>query len=113
MTSKNESGKIQVSKTKKESKMNVLFTKLQKKTIDQFDEMLADDYISYYGIEPTEMAEYADEFVAVCYQYNEETGEHEPRMPDELPFAEESYPDDQTIKYTYGGCSVTKMRLGN
>lgn len=90
--------------------MNVLFTKLQK-VVDQYDRMLADDYISYYGIEPTEMAEYADEFVAVCYKYNEETCEHEPRMPDELPFAEVSHINDHLTKYTYGGCSVTVIRI--
>lgn len=93
--------------------MNVLFTKLQKKVIDQYDRMLADDYISYYRIDPTEMAEYADEFVAVCYKFNEETYEHEPRMPDELPFADVSYPNDHSIKYTYGGCSVTRIYFGN
>lgn len=93
--------------------MNVLFTKLQKKVIDKYDRKLADDYISYYGIDPTEMAEYADEFVAVCYKFNEETYEHEPRMPDELPFADVSYPNDHLITYTYGDCSVTRMCFRN
>lgn len=89
--------------------MNALFIPLRKKVIDQFDRMLADDYVSYYGVDPTEYAEYADEFVAICYKYNEETCEHEPRMPDELPFADVKYLDNGLVKYTYGNCSVTKM----
>ena len=51
---------------------------------------------------------YADEFVAVCYKYNEQTGEHEQRTPSELPFADVQYSDDgEFATYTYGGCSET------
>lgn len=90
--------------------MNALFIPLRKKVIDKYDKMLADDYMTYYGIDADEAAEYADEFVAICYKYNEETCEHEPRMPDELPFADVIYLDNGLVKYTYGNCSVTKRK---
>lgn len=89
--------------------MNALFIPLRKKVIDQFDRTLASDYISYYGVDPTEMSEYADEFVAVCYKFNEETGEHEPRTPDELPFADVNYLENGMVSYKYGDCTVTKL----
>lgn len=92
--------------------MRAIFLQLQKTPITEEDRRLADDYITYYGIEPEKEHEYADEFVSVCYKYNEETGEHEPRTPDELPFADVSYPNDHSIKYTYGGCSVTRFYFG-
>ena len=55
--------------------MNTLLNFVKKLNIDQTDRNLAMDYISYFGIEEDELLEYADEFVAVCYTYNEETGE--------------------------------------
>ncbi|MBQ3944389.1 MAG: hypothetical protein II670_02110 [Alphaproteobacteria bacterium] len=91
--------------------MNALFTNL-KKIIDNTDRMLASDYLSYFGIDESEAYKYADEFVAICYDYNEETGEHEPKSPDNLTFAIVTYPTDHSIKYTYGGQSVTKIYLG-
>lgn len=89
--------------------MNALFIPLRKKVIDSTDRMLADDYITYYGVDPTEMSEYADEFVAICYKFNEETGEHEPRDADELPFSTITETDD-TITYEYNGQRITKMK---
>lgn len=89
--------------------MNALFIPLRKKVIDKFDKMLADDYVTYYGIDPTEYAEYADEFVSICYKFNEETYEHEPRNADELPFATVTETDD-TITYEYNGQRITKMK---
>lgn len=92
--------------------MDKLFIPLKKKTIDAYDRQLASDYISYYGIDKSEYNEYADEFVSVCYKYNEQTGEHEPRNADELPFADVEYPTDHSIKYTYGGQSITRFYYG-
>lgn len=92
--------------------MDKLFIPLKKKIIDAYDRQLASDYISYYGIDKSEYNEYADEFVAVCYKYNEETGEHEPRDADELPFADVEYPSEHCIKYTYGGQSITRFYYG-
>lgn len=88
--------------------MRAIFLQLQKTLITEEDRRLADDYVSYYGIEPEEEHEYADEFVSVCYKYNEETGEHEPRMPDELPFAEQIELPNGFVEYKYGCCSVIK-----
>lgn len=95
-------------KTKKDVKMNALLNQLQKKVITEEDRRLADDYLTYYGIQPGEEFEYADEFVSVCYKYNEETCEHEIRMPSELPFADVEYLSDHLVKYTYGNCSEIK-----
>lgn len=92
--------------------MDALFIGLKKKEIDAFDRKMASDYITYYGIDPSEYKEYADEFAAVCYKYNEETGEHEPRDADELPFANVEYPSAHCIKYTYGGQSITRFYYG-
>ena len=89
---------------------NLLFVPLKKKVITASDEMLAADYISYLGIDPTEYKEYADSFVEDCYNFNEETGEHEEKMPDELPFAEVKYIGDNLVSYTYNNCTVTKLR---
>lgn len=97
-----------VQKTK-EYKMKALLLKLQKKVIDQYDRMLADDYMTYYGIDADEAPEYADEFVSVCYKYNEETYEHERRNADELPFATVTETDN-TITYEYNGQRITKMK---
>lgn len=88
--------------------MEALLNKLQKLSITQADRSLADDYLTYYGIDAEEAWKYADEFVSVCYKYNEETGEHEARMPDELPFSEEEYLSENLVKYTYNNCSVIK-----
>ena len=92
--------------------MRAIFLQLQKIPITEEDRRLADDYVSYYGIEPEEEHEYADEFVSVCYKYNEETGEYEPRDADELPFADVEYPTDHSIKYTYHGQSITRFYYG-
>ena len=92
--------------------MEKLFIPLKKQKIDAYDRQLAADYISYYGIDPTEYNEYANEFVKVCYDYNEQTGEHEPTTPDKLPFANVEYPNDHSIKYTYGGQSITRFYYG-
>lgn len=97
-----------LTKKQKGQQMNTLLNFVKKLNIDQSDRNLAMDYISYFGIEEDELLEYADEFVSVCYTYNEETGEHEQRMPDELPFADVEYLDNGFVKYTYGDCSVTK-----
>ena len=87
--------------------MDAIFNYLRK-VIDQGDRELASDYLSFYGIDETEAFRYADEFVAVCYKYNEQTGEHEQRTPSELPFADVQYSDDgKFATYTYGGCSET------
>ena len=88
--------------------MNTLLNFVKKLNIDQTDRNLAMDYISYFGIEEDELLEYADEFVAVCYTYNEETGEHEQRMPSELPFSTKENVGEHLVKYTYGDCSETK-----
>lgn len=90
---------------------NILLEKVNKK-LDQTDYNLAKDYLDYYAIQPDEIHRYIDEFVSVCYKYNKQTGEHEQRTPDELPFADVSYPSDHAIKYTYGGCSVTRIYFG-
>jgi len=87
---------------------NILLEKVRKK-LDASDYQMAKDYLDYYAIEPDEIHRYIDEFLSVCYKYNEQTGEHEQRTPDELPFADVSYPNDHSIKYTYGGCLVTKF----
>ena len=92
--------------------MDTLFIGLKKKMIDAYDKQLALDYVSYYGIEPDEYNEYSDGFVEECYKYNEETGEHEPRDADELPFADVEYPSKHCIKYTYGGQSITRFYYG-
>lgn len=88
--------------------MRAIFLQLQKIPITEEDRRLADDYISYYGIEPEEEHEYADEFASVCYKYNEKTGEHEPRTPDDLPFADKKYLDNGLVQYSYGGCTIIK-----
>lgn len=89
--------------------MDKLFILLKKKKIDEYDRQLASDYVSYYGIDPTEYNEYADEFVAVCYDYNEQTGEHEPTTPDKLPFATVERMNDRMIAYEYGNQRVIKL----
>ena len=89
--------------------MNELFIPLKKKVITERDRMLASDYISYYGIDKTEYKEYADEFVAVCYDFNEETGEHEETTPDKLPFADVKHLDNGFVSYTYNDCTVTRL----
>ena len=88
--------------------MRAIFLELQKTPITEEDNRLANDYVDYFGVEPEEEHEYADEFVAVCYKYNEETGEHEPRMPDELPFADVEDLPNGFVKYSYGGSAVIK-----
>lgn len=90
--------------------MRAIFLQLRKKCIDEEDNRLADDYTTYYGIEPEEEHEYADEFVSVCYQFNEETGEHEPRRPDELPFADVEDLPNGFVKYSYGSSAVIKWK---
>ena len=90
--------------------MRAIFLQLQKIPITEEDRRLADDYVSYYGIEPEEEHEYADEFVSVCYKYNEQTHEHEPRTPDELPFAAKEYLDNGLVKYSYYGCTIIKNK---
>lgn len=91
-------------------KINTTFFNLvRKKVIDSLDRQLACDYIDWYGIEPEEYGEYADEFVSVCYKFNEETGEHEPRDADELPFADVTETDN-TITYEYGGQKIIKFK---
>lgn len=90
--------------------MRAIFLQLKKTPITEKDRRLADDYVDYYGIQPEEEHEYADEFVSVCYKYNEETGEHEPRMPDELPFADVEYLDNRLVQYSYGGCTIIKNK---
>lgn len=87
--------------------MNTLLN-FVKKPIDQTDRDMAQDYLGFYGIDESDAIKYADEFISICYTYNEETGEHEQRMPDELPFAEKEYLGDTLVKYTYGHCSVIK-----
>ena len=90
--------------------MRAIFLQLQKTPITEEDRRLADDYITYYGIEPEEEHEYTDEFVSVCYKYNEETHEHEPRTPDEIPFADVEYLDNGLVKYSYGGSTIIKNK---
>lgn len=89
--------------------MNTLLNFVKKLNIDQSDRNLAMDYMGYYGIDESEAYRYADEFVSVCYIYNEETGEHEQRMPSELPFADKEYLDNGLVKYTYNNVSETKL----
>ena len=80
------------------------------KRLDKTDYELASDYMTYYGIDAGDAVEYIDDFVAICYKYNEQTGEHEQRMPSELPFSDVVYSDDGKYEtYTYGGCSETKQ----
>lgn len=86
--------------------MNEIFIQLKKKVITENDRTLASDYISYYGIDPTEYKEYADSFVLQCYDFNEQTGEHEETTPDKLPFADCEILENGDVKYTYRGCSV-------
>lgn len=86
--------------------MNEIFIQLKKKVITENDRTLASDYISYYGIDPTEYKEYADSFVEECYDFNEETGEHEETTPDKLPFAERENLSNGYWKWSYRGCSV-------
>ena len=90
--------------------MRAIFLQLKKILITEEDRRLADNYVSYYGIEPEEEHEYADEFASVCYKYNEETGEHESRMPDELPFADKEYLDNGGVRYSYGGTTIIKNK---
>ena len=86
--------------------MNELFIPLKKKVITERDRNLACDYVDYYGIDQTEYKEYADSFVKECYDFNEQTGEHEETTPDKLPFADIEKLADGYCKYTYRGCSV-------
>lgn len=86
---------------------NILLEKVRKK-LEQTDYHMAKDYLDYYAIEPDEVHRYIDEFVSVCYKYNEHTGEHEQRMPDELPFAEQIELPNGFVEYKYGCCSVIK-----
>lgn len=87
---------------------NILLERVNKK-LDRADYNMAKDYLDYYAIQPDEIHRYVDEFLSVCYKYNEETGEHEQRMPSELPFADVVYSDDgRYATYTYGGYSETK-----
>lgn len=87
--------------------MNTLLN-FVRKNITQNDRNLAMDYMGWFGIDESEAIEYVDEFLSVCYTFNEETGEHEQRMPDELPFADVEYLDDGFVSYSYNGCKVTK-----
>lgn len=87
---------------------NDLFIPLRKKVIDATDKMMAVDYIDYYGIQPGEYHEYADSFVEECYDFNEETGEHEEKRPDKLPFADVKQLGNGFVSYTYNNCTVIK-----
>lgn len=89
--------------------MNTLLNALRKAKIDQYDRKLASEYIDYYGIEPDELGEYANEFVSVCYTFNNETGEHEPRPVDQLPFATVTQISDWETKYEFGGETIIKF----
>lgn len=89
--------------------MNEIYLALRKKVITERDELLASDYIDWYGIQPGEYHEYADSFVEECYDFNEETGEHEETTPDKLPFADLEVLENGDYKYTYRGCSVIKQ----
>lgn len=89
--------------------MNELFIPLKKKVITESDRTLACDYVDYLGIDPTEYKEYADSFVAECYDLNEETGEHEQTTPDKLPFADVEKLENGDLKYSYRGCVVIKQ----
>lgn len=86
--------------------MNTLLN-FVKKNINQNDRNLAMDYMAWYGIDESEAIKYADDFVSICYKFNEETGEHEERMPDEIPFATVEQEGDFTV-YSYNGCRVIK-----
>lgn len=89
--------------------MNELFIPLKKKVITESDRMLASDYIDWYGAQPGEYKEYADSFVEDCYDFNEETGEHEEKTPDKLPFADVKHLDNGFVSYTYNDCTVTRL----
>lgn len=89
--------------------MDKIFLALHKKVITERDRTLACDYIDWYGIDPTEYKEYADSFVAECYDFNEQTGEHEETTPDKLPFADCEKLENGDYKYTYRDCSVIKQ----
>lgn len=78
-----------------------------KKVITESDRKMAIDYMTHYGIDENETAEYADSFVAECYDFNEETGEHEETTPDKLPFAKITT-DGKHITYEYNHCKITK-----
>lgn len=86
---------------------NILLEKVNKK-LDQTDYNLAKDYLDYYAIEPDEIHRYIDEFLSVCYKYNEQTGEHEQRTPDELPFADVKQLPNGFVEYSYCGVGVIK-----
>lgn len=88
-------------------KMEKLFINLKKKVIDETDRQMAMDYMTYYGIDESETAEYADSFVEECYDFNEETGEHEQATPDKLPFATITK-DGNFTTYEYNHCKITK-----
>lgn len=87
--------------------MNTLLN-FVRKNITQDDRNLAMDYMSFYGIDESEAIKYVDDFLAICYTFNEKTGEHEERTPDELPFAEVKYLDNGFVSYSYNGCKIVK-----
>lgn len=76
--------------------------------ITDFDRMMASDYIAYYGIDKTEIKEYADSFLEECYHYNSETGYYESNDADEIPMAEKKFDTEKSV-YSYGGQTITKF----
>lgn len=88
---------------------------LKKVTAD--DEIMAMDYMSYYGIDETEAAEWADSFLQECYhKINPDADPEDPNynkyesnFADEIPMAKRKV-DGEIIWSSYRGQTVAKIK---
>lgn len=83
--------------------LNLVSDKLTK--ITETDKIIAMDYIAFYGIDESEIAEYADSFIAECYHL--EDGVYQPNDADEIPMAIVKQ-DGGFTSYSYNGQTILK-----
>ena len=89
--------------------------KLKSVTID--DEIMAMDYMAYYGIDETEAQEYADSFLEECYhkvnpvakEDDPDYDKYEPNFADQIPMARR-IDEENVVWYKYRGQSVQLLK---
>ena len=95
--------------------LELIADKLQTVTAD--DEIMAMDYMAYYGIDESEASEYADSFLEECYhkinptadEFNPLYDKYEPNFADEIPMANVKY-EENLVWFQYRGQTVQKLR---
>lgn len=87
------------------------------KNVTMDDEIMAMDYMAYYGIDETEAHEYADSFLEECYhkinpdaQYGDpDYDKYEPNDADQIPMAIRHY-EENCIWHSYRGQTIQTLR---